>query len=95
MAYILFLNVDNAPAAIVGLVGRREYEQCAKDLYFFIQVLLIQWKLAILYVHFPNFLYKLLTRVCISLNWKLCRTNRLNRKYSVVCTLDHLWIQIN
>lgn len=45
--YVLFLNVDNAPAAIVGLVGRREYEQCAKDLYFFIQVLLflILWKL--------------------------------------------------
>lgn len=35
------LNVDNAPAAIVGLVGRKEYEQCAKDLYFFIQVSVI------------------------------------------------------
>lgn len=48
--YVLFLNVDNAPAAIVGLVGRRRYEQCAKDLYFFIQVLLILWKLGILYM---------------------------------------------
>ncbi|KAL0354679.1 UNVERIFIED_CONTAM: hypothetical protein Sradi_3914800 [Sesamum radiatum] len=28
---------DKAPAAIVGLVGRKEYEQCAKDLYYFIQ----------------------------------------------------------
>nr|GLL23496.1 uncharacterized protein LOC109188019 isoform X1 [Ipomoea trifida] len=31
------LMIDKAPAAIVGLVGRKEYEQCAKDLYFFIQ----------------------------------------------------------
>ncbi|KAK4395252.1 hypothetical protein Sango_1679500 [Sesamum angolense] len=29
--------IDKAPAAIVGLVGRKEYEQCAKDLYYFIQ----------------------------------------------------------
>ncbi|GAB2228110.1 hypothetical protein Droror1_Dr00009940 [Drosera rotundifolia] len=29
--------MDNAPAAVVGLIGRKEYEQCAKDLYFFIQ----------------------------------------------------------
>lgn len=34
-----FLDTDNAPAAIVGLVGRKEYEQSAKDLYFFIQVI--------------------------------------------------------
>ncbi|KAL7162453.1 hypothetical protein ACSBR2_042862 [Camellia fascicularis] len=31
------LMIDNAPAAIVGLVGRKEYEQCAKDLYYFLQ----------------------------------------------------------
>ncbi|CAK7356694.1 unnamed protein product [Dovyalis caffra] len=31
------LMIDNAPAAIVSLVGRKEYEQCAKDLYFFLQ----------------------------------------------------------
>ncbi|CAH9052780.1 unnamed protein product [Cuscuta europaea] len=31
------LMIDKAPAAIVGLVGRKEYEQCAKDLYFFVQ----------------------------------------------------------
>ncbi|VFQ87910.1 unnamed protein product [Cuscuta campestris] len=31
------LMIDKAPAAIVGLVGRKEYEQCVKDLYFFIQ----------------------------------------------------------
>lgn len=31
------LMIDKAPAAIVGLVGRKEYEQCAKDLYYFIQ----------------------------------------------------------
>lgn len=35
--FVYELIIDNAPAAIVGLVGRREYEQCAKDLYFFIQ----------------------------------------------------------
>ncbi|OIT00292.1 PREDICTED: uncharacterized protein LOC109228829 isoform X2 [Nicotiana attenuata] len=31
------LMIDKAPAAIVGLVGHKEYEQCAKDLYYFIQ----------------------------------------------------------
>ncbi|XP_022714972.1 uncharacterized protein LOC111274526 isoform X2 [Durio zibethinus] len=35
--FVYELMIDNAPAAIVGLVGRKEYEQCAKDLYFFIQ----------------------------------------------------------
>lgn len=31
------LMIDKAPAAVVGLFGRKEYEQCAKDVYFFIQ----------------------------------------------------------
>ncbi|XP_019431807.1 PREDICTED: uncharacterized protein LOC109338913 isoform X1 [Lupinus angustifolius] len=31
------LMIDQAPSAIVGLVGRKEYEQCARDLYFFLQ----------------------------------------------------------
>ncbi|KAL6994747.1 hypothetical protein U1Q18_044888 [Sarracenia purpurea var. burkii] len=31
------LMIDNAPAAIVGIVGRKEYKQCAKDVYFFLQ----------------------------------------------------------
>ncbi|KAK4359474.1 hypothetical protein RND71_021703 [Anisodus tanguticus] len=31
------LMIDEAPAAVVGLVGHKEYEQCAKDLYYFIQ----------------------------------------------------------
>ncbi|GFY97036.1 phox (PX) domain-containing protein [Actinidia rufa] len=31
------LMIDKAPAALVGLVGRKEYEHCAKDLYFFLQ----------------------------------------------------------
>ncbi|KAJ7962999.1 Phox-associated domain,Sorting nexin [Quillaja saponaria] len=35
--FVYELMIDNAPTAIVGLVGRREYEQCAKDLYFFLQ----------------------------------------------------------
>ncbi|XP_038694235.1 uncharacterized protein LOC119991824 isoform X2 [Tripterygium wilfordii] len=35
--FVYELMIDNAPAAVVGLVGRKEYEQCAKDLYFFLQ----------------------------------------------------------
>ncbi|RVW34062.1 putative ribonuclease H protein [Vitis vinifera] len=35
------LMIDNPPSAIVGLVGRKEYEQCAKDLYFFLQVIFV------------------------------------------------------
>ncbi|XVF24988.1 hypothetical protein REPUB_Repub13aG0174700 [Reevesia pubescens] len=35
--FVYELMIDNPPAAIVGLVGRKEYEQSAKDLYFFIQ----------------------------------------------------------
>ncbi|KAK3028334.1 hypothetical protein RJ639_037796 [Escallonia herrerae] len=35
--FVYELMIDNAPAAIVGLVGRKEYEQCAKDLYYFLQ----------------------------------------------------------
>ncbi|RDY04747.1 Sorting nexin-16, partial [Mucuna pruriens] len=31
------LMIDHAPPAIVGLVGRKEYEQCARVLYFFLQ----------------------------------------------------------
>lgn len=33
------VHVDHAPTAIVGLVGRKEYEQCARSLYFFLQVI--------------------------------------------------------
>ncbi|KAK6914887.1 Sorting nexin, C-terminal [Dillenia turbinata] len=35
--FVYELMIDKAPPAIVGLVGRKEYEQCAKDLYFFLQ----------------------------------------------------------
>lgn len=35
--FVYELMIDNAPAAVVSLVGRKEYEQCAKDLYFFLQ----------------------------------------------------------
>ncbi|XWS18995.1 hypothetical protein CRYUN_Cryun32bG0092800 [Craigia yunnanensis] len=35
--FVYELMIDNAPAAIVGLVGHKKYEQCAEDLYFFIQ----------------------------------------------------------
>ncbi|KAJ8452051.1 hypothetical protein Cgig2_016632 [Carnegiea gigantea] len=35
--FVFELMVDNAPAPIVSLVGHKEYEQCAKDLYFFLQ----------------------------------------------------------
>ncbi|CAN6441706.1 unnamed protein product [Victoria cruziana] len=31
------LMIDNAPAALVSLVGHKEYDRCAKDVYFFIQ----------------------------------------------------------
>lgn len=37
----MFFPADKAPAAVVGPVGRKEYEQCAKDLYYFIQVISI------------------------------------------------------
>lgn len=35
--FVYELMVDNAPAAIASLVGQKEYEQCAKDLYFYLQ----------------------------------------------------------
>ncbi|KAF6176352.1 hypothetical protein GIB67_011141 [Kingdonia uniflora] len=35
--FVYELMIDNAPAALVGLVGRKEYERSAKDLYFFLQ----------------------------------------------------------
>ncbi|KAF7814262.1 Sorting nexin-16 [Senna tora] len=35
--FVYELIIDHAPSAIVGLVGRKEYEQCARDLYFFLQ----------------------------------------------------------
>ncbi|KAI8529547.1 hypothetical protein RHMOL_Rhmol12G0233600 [Rhododendron molle] len=31
------LMIDNAPPAIVGLVGHKGYEQCARDVYYFLQ----------------------------------------------------------
>ncbi|KAL6568152.1 hypothetical protein OROHE_003836 [Orobanche hederae] len=40
------LMIDKAPVAIVGLVGRKEYEQCAKDLYYFIQSSIFMKQLA-------------------------------------------------
>ncbi|KAM2993976.1 hypothetical protein FF2_046004 [Malus domestica] len=35
--FVYELMIDNAPSAIVGLVGSKEYEKCAKDLYYFLQ----------------------------------------------------------
>lgn len=35
--FVYELMIDNAPAAIVGLVGTKEYDKCAKDLYYFLQ----------------------------------------------------------
>lgn len=35
-----FPFAEKAPAAVVSVIGRKEYEHCAKDLYFFIQVVL-------------------------------------------------------
>ncbi|KAG8086531.1 hypothetical protein GUJ93_ZPchr0010g10236 [Zizania palustris] len=31
------LIIDKAPSALVSLVGRKEYERCAQDMYFFLQ----------------------------------------------------------
>ncbi|XP_020703834.1 uncharacterized protein LOC110115058 [Dendrobium catenatum] len=35
--FVYELIVDKAPAPLVGLVGRKEYEHCAQDIYFFLQ----------------------------------------------------------
>ncbi|GAB2293538.1 hypothetical protein Dimus_027745 [Dionaea muscipula] len=35
--FVYEIMIDNAPAAVVGLIGRKEYDHSAKDLYFFIQ----------------------------------------------------------
>lgn len=35
--FVYELMIDNAPATLVGLVGRKEYDHCAKDLYYFLQ----------------------------------------------------------
>ncbi|KAL6972795.1 hypothetical protein U1Q18_026967 [Sarracenia purpurea var. burkii] len=35
--FVYELMIDNAPAAIVGLVGYKKYKRCAKDLYYFLQ----------------------------------------------------------
>ncbi|CAL9774850.1 unnamed protein product [Musa acuminata subsp. burmannicoides] len=35
--FVYELIIDKAPAALVSLVGRKEYEQCAQDIYFFLQ----------------------------------------------------------
>ncbi|KAL3511790.1 hypothetical protein ACH5RR_024507 [Cinchona calisaya] len=40
------LMINKAPAAVVGLVGHKEYEQCAKDLYYFIQSSVVMKQLA-------------------------------------------------
>ncbi|KAG9455807.1 hypothetical protein H6P81_000315 [Aristolochia fimbriata] len=35
--FVRELMIDNAPAALVSLVGRKEYQRCAQDVYFFLQ----------------------------------------------------------
>ncbi|KAL1829218.1 hypothetical protein ACET3Z_007630 [Daucus carota] len=35
--FVYELMIDKAPTALVGLVGRKEYDHCAKDLYYFLQ----------------------------------------------------------
>lgn len=35
--FVYELMIDKAPAALVSLVGRNEYERCAQDVYFFLQ----------------------------------------------------------
>ncbi|XP_042463182.1 uncharacterized protein LOC122046516 isoform X2 [Zingiber officinale] len=34
---IYLFSTEKAPPALVGLVGRKEYEQCAQDIFFFLQ----------------------------------------------------------
>ncbi|KAL6610700.1 hypothetical protein ACP70R_040669 [Stipagrostis hirtigluma subsp. patula] len=36
-AFVRELIIDKAPSALVSLVGRKEYERCAQDVYFFLQ----------------------------------------------------------
>ncbi|XP_052880490.1 uncharacterized protein LOC108467257 isoform X2 [Gossypium arboreum] len=55
--FVYELMIDNAPAAIVGLVGRKEYEQSAKDLYFFIQLLAYDLLELLLLSAFPEMEY--------------------------------------
>lgn len=47
-SFFLLLNADNAPAAIVSLVGTKEYDKCAKDLYYFLQVVIVIRRLKML-----------------------------------------------
>ncbi|KAM0879426.1 hypothetical protein ACQ4PT_034239 [Festuca glaucescens] len=35
--FVRELIIDKAPSALVSLVGRKEYERCAQDVYFFLQ----------------------------------------------------------
>ncbi|XP_018479785.2 uncharacterized protein LOC108850808 [Raphanus sativus] len=35
--FVRELMIEKAPATVVSLVGQKEYEQCAEDLYFFLQ----------------------------------------------------------
>ncbi|KAJ6826694.1 uncharacterized protein M6B38_371730 [Iris pallida] len=35
--FVYELMIDKAPAALISLFGRKEYEHCAQDLYFFLQ----------------------------------------------------------
>ncbi|XP_047094603.1 uncharacterized protein LOC124706983 [Lolium rigidum] len=35
--FVRELIIDKAPSALVSLVGRKEYERCAQDIYFFLQ----------------------------------------------------------
>lgn len=32
------VHADKAPAALISIVGRKEYESCAEDIYNFLQV---------------------------------------------------------
>jgi hypothetical protein len=34
---LLFCCTDKAPSPLVSLVGRKDYERCAHDIYFFLQ----------------------------------------------------------
>lgn len=45
--FVYELIVDKAPAPLVGLVGAKEYEHCAEDIYFFLQSVVCLKQLAV------------------------------------------------
>lgn len=45
--FVYELIIDKAPAPLVGLVGRKEYEHCTQDIYYFLQSVVCLKQLAV------------------------------------------------